>query len=102
MAEHTQNLLKDGRASLLLRRPEPGAKLARATLLGHVRPADEAAWLDRFPQQNLPQGYRLRGIDPFGLDVMRGANRERLLFGSGPMTGEAVGAATARALALLN
>jgi putative heme iron utilization protein len=43
LAEHTQNLLKDERASLLLRQPGAGAERGRATLVGHARPfeADE-------------------------------------------------------------
>ncbi len=40
LAEHTQNLLKDSRASLLLRKPGASAELARATLVGHVRPLE--------------------------------------------------------------
>lgn len=40
LAEHTQNLLKDDRASLLLRQPGSGPEVVRATLVGHVRPVD--------------------------------------------------------------
>lgn len=162
LAEHTQNLLKDDRASLLLRKPGSGAEMARATLLGRVRPfeadellvarylryqpeaerflqmsdfrffrmeplrirtiggfaqagwldgsrlstaptlslMDEAVWIDRFAH-DLPPDHHLLGIDAFGIDLTQGASRTRRQFEPGPVIGEAVGAATARALARL-
>jgi hypothetical protein len=40
LAEHTQNLVADARASLLVRRLLPAGEMVRATLVGHVRPID--------------------------------------------------------------
>ena len=40
LAEHTQNLAADARASLLVRRLLPAGEMVRATLVGHVRPID--------------------------------------------------------------
>jgi hypothetical protein len=159
LAEHTQNVLRDERASLLLRQADGGAEAVRATLVGSLRPletepllaaryqryhpeaapffelgdfalfrletkrirviggfaqagwldgerlatapslplADEAAWIERW-QGELPEGLTLLGIDPFGVDLRRNGVRERLLFKPGPVIGEAVGAALARAL----
>lgn len=160
LAEHTQNLLKDERASLLLRKPGSGADLARATLVGNVRAiqtddlliarylryqpeaerflqlgdfrffrlkavrirtiggfaqagwlegerlaslpslslADEAAWITRFAGE-FPEGEQLLGVDAFGLDTLRGAQRHRHLFDPGPVVGAAVGPAISRVLA---
>ena len=40
LAEHTQNLGADNRASLLVRQPGDTANIARATLVGHVVPIE--------------------------------------------------------------
>jgi heme iron utilization protein len=49
LAEHTQNLLVDDRASLLLWRAGEGSEVVRATLIGHTKPVEpEPAMIRRY------------------------------------------------------
>lgn len=66
LAEHTQNLLKDGRASVLLRKSGGGAEVVRATLVGEVEPIESEPLLEARYLRYQPAAERLLQFGDFG------------------------------------
>jgi heme iron utilization protein len=80
LAEHTQNLLKDSRASVLLRKPGSGAEIVRATLVGEVEPIESDPLLEARYLRYQPAAERLLQFGDFAFFRLR-PQRVRIIGG---------------------
>ena len=84
LAQHTKNLKSDARASLLIDSPAPGPDVLaapRLTLVGEIRPADDARRLQRFMARH-PSNLPYAGFGDFRLYRMT-VTRAHLVAGFG-------------------
>ena len=65
LAEHTQNIAADARASLMVRKPSASANFARATLVGSVVPVDGDPLLVRRYLRYQPEAEQFLAIGDF-------------------------------------
>jgi heme iron utilization protein len=65
LAEHTQNLAADPRASLLVRRLLPEGEMVRATVVGNVRPIDATPLLEARYLRYQPDAERFLQLGDF-------------------------------------